>query len=84
MSPGHWSKDIDMRLSFPFMGIDKGRAASDQPSLTVPSMKNVRVYDTLSNRARGGQRPGINKLYTRQIAGVSGPIVAICSVTTVT
>jgi len=71
------------RLPFPFMGINKGKAASDQPPLTVPDMKNVRVYDVLGNRARGGQRPGLNKLYSEQIAGLDSPIVAICSVTTV-
>jgi hypothetical protein len=72
-----------MRLPFPFMGVNKGKATVDQPPLTVPDMKNVRVYDILGNRARGGQRPGLNKLYTDQIAGTAGPIVAICSVTTV-
>ena len=70
-----------MKALFPLQGIDKGRAASDQPLLTAPDMKNVRPYDTLSNKARGGQRPGIKKKYTQQIGGTSFPVVAICSVT---
>lgn len=72
-----------MRAPFPFLGIDRGRATIDQPPLTAYNMKNVRLYDTLGNRARGGQRPGLNKRYTQQIAGVAGPVVAICSVTVV-
>lgn len=72
------------QLQFPFMGKDTGRSAAQQPQLTAPDMKNVRVYDVLANRARGGQRPGLNKLYSEQIATFAGAIVAICSVTTVT
>lgn len=72
-----------MRLPFPFMGVDKGRAASDQPPMTVHSMKNVRIYDALGNRARGGQRPGLDKALPQQIGGAASPIVATCSVTVV-
>lgn len=72
-----------MKIKFPLQGIDKGRATSDQPELTTCDMNNVRPYDTLSNRMRGGQRPGLKKKYTQQIGGVSYPIIAICSVTVV-
>jgi len=72
-----------MKLRFPSKGINKGRAACEQPEETSPDMNNVRPYDTLDNRARGGQRPGLDKLYSQQIGGGSGPIVAICSVTIV-
>lgn len=73
-----------MKVPFPLQGIDKGRATPDQPILTSPDLKNVRPYDTLDNRARGGQRPGLDKIYSQQISGFAYPIVAISSVTVVT
>ncbi len=72
-----------MRKLFPLQGIDKGRTTSEQPIATSPDLNNVRPYDTLDNRARGGQRPGLDKLYAQQIGGLAGPIVAMCSVTIV-
>ena len=72
-----------MRIPFPLQGIDKGRTTSEQPIATSPDLNNVRPYDTLGNRARGGQRPGLDKLYSQQIGGATFPIVAICSVTVV-
>lgn len=70
-----------MRIPFPLQGVDQGRATSEQPIATSPDLKNVRPYDTLDNRARGGQRPGLDKLYTQQISGGAFPIVAVISVT---
>jgi len=72
-----------MKLSFPVKGIHKGVAASSQPEMTSPDMLNVRPYDVLERKVRGGQRGGISKLYARQIGEVASPIVAICSVTVV-
>lgn len=72
-----------MRVPFPLQGIDKGRTTSEQPIATSPDLKNVRPYDTLDNRARGGQRPGLNKLFTQQIGGQAAPIIATISVTIV-
>ena len=73
----------NLNVPFPFEGVDKGRACSQQAAATSPDMNNMRVYDTLDNRARGGQRPGLAKAYSEQIGGASYPIVAICSVTVV-
>ena len=73
-----------MEIGFPFSGIDKGRAASNQSPDTSPDIKNMRPYDTLDNRARGGQRPGLDKWGNGdQIGGGAFPIVDICSVTTI-
>ncbi|KKL59470.1 hypothetical protein LCGC14_2215040, partial [marine sediment metagenome] len=55
----------------------------EQPHTTSPDMNNVRLYDTLANRSRGGQRAGADKLYAQQIGGAASPIIAICSVTVV-
>ena len=71
------------QVFFPIMGINKGHVTANQPDLTSPNLNNVRPYDTLDNRARGGQRPGLDKAYNQQIGGVADPIVAICSVTVV-
>ncbi|KKL78486.1 hypothetical protein LCGC14_2024340 [marine sediment metagenome] len=73
-----------MQIPFPFRGIDKGRAAHQQAPGTSADMKNMRLYDTLDNRARGGQRPALDKWGNgNQIGGVDVPIVAICVVSTV-
>jgi len=72
-----------MKLNFPIKGIHKGAAGSAQPEFTSPDMNNVRPFDALERKARGGQRPGLSKLYDQQINGIAFPIIAICSVTTV-
>jgi len=72
-----------MEIKFPVDGINKGQAAVDQPVNTSPDLNNVRPYDTLDNRMRGGQRPGLDKRYSQQIGGIASPIIAICCVTIV-
>jgi len=73
-----------MKLNFPFKGIFKGRAVCEQPMTTSPDMNNVRLRDTLDNRARGGQRPGLDKWGDGdQIGGVEQPVVALIVVSSV-
>lgn len=72
-----------MDLQFPLQGEDRGRTTSQQPFLTSPDIKNMRPYDTLGNRVRGGQRPGLAKRFNQQIGGDTKPIVAMCSVTVI-
>lgn len=73
-----------MRLLFPAEGIDKGRMACEQPVTTSPDMNNVRPRDTLDNRIRGGQRPGLDKWGAgTQIGGIDQPVVAMCTVSSV-
>ena len=73
-----------MRIPFPFNGIDKGRAAHLQELGTTSDMNNVRPYDTLNNRARGGQRPGLDKWGDGdQIGAAEQPVVAMVTVSTV-
>jgi len=68
----------------PLLGKNENWAASKQPKLTSPDLENVRVYGVLDNRARLGQRPGLDKRYSARLGGDSGqPVVAICQVTTV-
>ena len=70
-------------LYFPINGLHKGIRPGAQPEGTSPDLNNVRPYDVLDNRLRGGQRPGLSKLYSEQIGGETGPIVAISSITIV-
>lgn len=73
-----------MRIMFPFKGIDKGRAAHQQSPETSADMKNMRLFDVLDNRARGGQRPALDKWGAgTQIGAAEQPVVAICTVSSV-
>ena len=73
-----------MKLRFPHEGIDKGRALNEQPQMTSPHINNVRPYDVLDNRMRGGQRPGLDKWGNGdQIGAAEQPVVAICVVSSV-
>ena len=67
-------------LGFPISGIDKGRAVPEEDLSITPDCNNVRPYDTQDKRARGGQRPALDKAYSQQIGGQPAPIVAILQV----
>ena len=70
------------RLTFPLGGVNKSRIPEDQPEATSPDMSNMRPFDNLDERIRGGQRPGFSKRYSQQVLNSSnrGPIVAMCTV----
>lgn len=73
-----------MKLRFPYEGIDKGRALNEQPQMTSPHMNNIRPYDSLDNRMRGGQRPALDKWGAgTQIGAAEQPVVAMCIVSSV-
>ena len=73
-----------MDLFFPLKGLHKGVVTEKQPGLTSFKMLNVRPYDTLSNRMRGGQRPGLDKWGNGdQIGAAEQPVVAMCTVSSV-
>ena len=67
---------------FPLGGIHKGSALENQPIRTSPHLKNVRPYDVLETRVRGGQRPGLAKRYTQIInaSGDAAPIMILVEV----
>lgn len=69
-----------LKLLFPMKGRNTNFATSQQPQFTSPFLNNVRPFDTLENRARGGQRPGLIKRFNQNLGG---PIVGMCQVTTV-
>ncbi len=73
-----------MKIPFPSKGIDKGHAANQQAPDTTSDIKNMRLYDTLDDRARGGQRPGLDKWGDGdQIGAAEQPVVAIVTVSSV-
>lgn len=73
-----------MNIFFPIKGLHRGFVTEKQPPLTSFSMSNVRPYDSLSNRLRGGQRPGLVKWGDGdRIGAADQPVVAICVVSSV-
>lgn len=49
----------EQELSFPLRGIDRSRAFVRQTGETTPTARNVRAFDDLEDRRRGGSRDGI-------------------------
>jgi hypothetical protein len=45
-------------MRYPSRGIDLTQEVSGQPPLTTPIGKNVRVFEPMTRRGRGGSRPG--------------------------
>lgn len=73
-----------MEIMFPVKGLHKGFMTEKQPGLTSFSLLNVRPYDTLSNRLRGGQRPGLAKWGAgTQVGAADNPVVAMCTVSSI-
>jgi len=73
-----------MRIRFPLRGIHKGFGTVNQPEGTAFDAKNVRAYDVIGNRVRGGQRPGLDKWGAgTQIGSAEQPVVSLCVVGTV-
>ena len=74
-----------MELRFPFKGYHKGASASTQLPNTSPELQNVRSFDSLDNRGRGGQRPGVDKWSTVLVSNsdLASPIVEMVQVTVV-
>jgi len=71
-------------IQFPLLGQNKGMAASKQPFATSFLMNNVRLYDVLDKRARGGQRPGLTAWGNGDLIGDSNqPVVAMCVVSSI-
>jgi len=55
------------KITFPFNGINNNNSYETQPLGTCASAQNVRGYDAIKGRLRGGQRPGLSKLVDTEI-----------------
>lgn len=62
--------DNYIEAPFPMSGVDLGRGISGQAQRTTPVGVNVRVFEPLSFRGRGGSRPGFSKFITQQLNGL--------------
>lgn len=58
-------------MDFPFKGIDVSQAYSRQSQGTTPVGINVRAYEALTQRMRGGSRPGLKKYISTKPGGAS-------------
>ena len=56
-------------LQFPTQGVVENAPFSHQPPGTTPSALNVRSYDALERRNRGGQRTGVSRVANDAING---------------
>ena len=72
-------KPRQIDLQFPTGGLDRRLAYQNQPPYTTPDCSNVRPFDTLEGRERGGSRPGISKSFATQF-GSGNAIQALSSV----
>ena len=66
---------------FPLKGKHEGAAYRQQPEGTTPDALNVRAFDAIANRLRGGQRNGTSKYAAAAVNGTN-PIQAISQLTT--
>ncbi len=57
--------------TFPVAGVDASCEYSRQPVDTTPVGQNVRAYDTLAERERGGSRSGLSKFIDELVNGAS-------------
>ena len=75
---------MNIELPFPFLGLNTGEAVDKQPLYTSGHLNNVRPYDVMEIRKRGGQRPGLDKKYSEQIGTQGFPVVAMTEITMIT
>lgn len=61
-----------IQIPFPINGIDENYAYVRQPEATSPDAQNVRAYDSILRRLRGGSRPGLSKWFDSQIESTNG------------
>jgi hypothetical protein len=66
------AKKRDIDLAFPLAGLNRKAAYQSQPPYTTPDCLNVRPVSSAEQRAQGGTRPGLGRVY-RAVSG-SSPI----------
>lgn len=60
---GKRAKTKEFGIHFPIGGLVKRYGYQSQPPYTTPDCQNVRPFDVLEGRERGGSRPGLVKAY---------------------
>jgi hypothetical protein len=61
-------------LSFPLNGLNTQTEFELQPPQTTRSCLNVRAYEPITMRLRGGSRPGLSEYIPAQVAGIAAVI----------
>lgn len=56
-------------ILFPTAGLNVATEFGRQPKMTTPEGENVRAYEVLERRERGGSRPGLIKYIAQQVPG---------------
>lgn len=59
--------DETIELLFPAKGVDRSTSYEDQRPGTTPVATNVRFYEPMTDRARGGSRPGLTRFIDQQL-----------------
>lgn len=65
-------------ILFPFKGLHEGAAYARQPQGTTPSCLNVIGRDPVTDRLRGGSRPGTRKYLASAVNGANPITAGIC------
>lgn len=60
------SKTI-IELPFPQAGLDRSGSYRSSPPFTSPDLSNVRSFDPIERRNRGGSRPGLGKAFFEEL-----------------
>lgn len=69
-----------LSLKFPFGGLHRRSAIQSMPPYTCADALNVRPYDSIAQRLRGGSRPGLIKSHYTQL-GSGNPVRMLNAVT---
>lgn len=61
-------------MPFPVNGTDVSDAFDSQHPNTTPDAMNVRTFEAITHRARGGSRPGLSKHINQKVGGLTSEI----------
>ncbi len=65
------SQEAQIGMLFPLQGVELSCEFGRQPPLTTPVGNNVRAFDQLAEKERGGSRPGLSKFLNGTVNGIS-------------
>ena len=58
-----------VNILWPMGGLDRSRGLQTHPPYTTPDCKNVRPFDPIEHRSRGGSRSGLEKAVATELGG---------------
>lgn len=71
------------KFDIPIKGYSEGVNVIETPTSMSGDMGNVRPIDSLEKKLRIGQRNGMKKEFSTQIAGTASPVVYLGSITVI-